>query len=75
MYLTRIDRIQGRRDFRGEGYELRSDDWGVIRAARGMYFSTDARTDAKAHHKDIPISVSADDLFVETCHGESVPLL
>jgi type VI secretion system secreted protein VgrG len=58
-YLTRIEHIQGRKDFRGEGYELRSDDWGVIRAARGMYLSTDARADAKAHHKDMSERIDA----------------
>ena len=32
--ITRIDHVQGRNDFRGEGFELRTDGWGVIRAAK-----------------------------------------
>ena len=35
-YLTRVTGTQGRRDFRGEGYELRTDGWGALRAAKGL---------------------------------------
>lgn len=35
-YLTRITGREGRRDFRGEGYELRTDGWGALRAAKGL---------------------------------------
>ncbi|MDR2367617.1 MAG: type VI secretion system tip protein VgrG [Deltaproteobacteria bacterium] len=51
-YLTRINHLEGRRDFRGEGFELRTDGWGVIRAARGLVLTTDARRRAGEHHKD-----------------------
>jgi type VI secretion system secreted protein VgrG len=35
-YLTRVTGTEGRRDFRGEGYELRTDGWGALRAAKGL---------------------------------------
>lgn len=35
-YLTRVTGTEGRRDFRGEGYELRTDGWGSLRAAKGL---------------------------------------
>lgn len=35
-YLTRVTGMEGRRDFRGEGYELRTDGWGALRAAKGL---------------------------------------
>lgn len=35
-YLTRVTDTQGRRDFRGEGFELRTDGWGAVRAAKGL---------------------------------------
>jgi type VI secretion system secreted protein VgrG len=52
-YITRVNNVEGRKDFRGEGFELRTDGWGVIRAAKGMYISTDARSQAEEHHKDL----------------------
>ena len=52
-YLTRVNHLEGRKDFRGEGFELRTDDWGVVRAAKGLYISTDARNDAAGKQKDL----------------------
>ncbi len=52
-YLTRINHIQGRGDFRGEGFELRTDDWGVVRAGKGLYLNTEARKNAINYHKDL----------------------
>jgi len=52
-YITRVNHVDGRNDFRGEGFELRTDGWGVMRAAKGLYISTDARPAAQAHQKDI----------------------
>jgi Uncharacterized protein conserved in bacteria len=52
-YITRINHGSGRKDFRGEGFELRTDGWGVIRAAKGIYISTDKREAAVNHQKDI----------------------
>lgn len=52
-YLTRVNHIEGRQDFRGEGFELRTDGWGAMRAAKGLFISTDIRSSAQAHHKDM----------------------
>jgi type VI secretion system secreted protein VgrG len=51
-YITRIDHITGRKDFRGEGFELRTDGWGVLRAAKGLLISTFERAFAVKHQKD-----------------------
>jgi type VI secretion system secreted protein VgrG len=39
-YLTRVVGRTGRRDYRGEGYELRTDGWGSLRAAKGLLLTT-----------------------------------
>lgn len=52
-YLTRVNHHEGRTDFRGEGFELRTDGWGVVRAAKGLYISTDARAKGEKHQKDL----------------------
>ncbi len=52
-YITRIPDTKGRKDFRGEGFELRTDAWGAIRAGRGMQISTHARSLAAGYHKDL----------------------
>jgi type VI secretion system secreted protein VgrG len=51
-YITRVNNVQGRKDFRGEGFELRTDGWGVVRAAEGLYISTNERALAEKHVKD-----------------------
>jgi uncharacterized protein (DUF2345 family) len=48
-----------RYNFCGEGFELRTDGWGAIRAAKGMFLSTDARQNADAYHKDMNEAVNA----------------
>ena len=50
-YITRVNHREGRRDFRGEGFELRTDRWGVMRASRGMYISTYPRGGAEQNQK------------------------
>ncbi|MFJ4293204.1 type VI secretion system Vgr family protein [Cupriavidus sp. NPDC089707] len=52
-YITRVPDADGRKDMRGEGFELRTDGHGAIRSAKGMLVSTEARHDAKGHHKDM----------------------
>ncbi|EON19881.1 hypothetical protein C265_10756 [Cupriavidus sp. GA3-3] len=51
-FLTRIIRGSGRKDKRGEGFELRSDAQGVVRA-NGLLLTTEPRANASAHHKDM----------------------
>ena len=41
--ITRIAGSSGRQEARGDGFELRSDAFGAVRAAAGLSLSTDAR--------------------------------
>ncbi|RUS67396.1 Actin cross-linking toxin VgrG1 [Saezia sanguinis] len=52
-YLTHPRRNDGTGDGRGEGFELRTDDWGAIRAAKGLYISTDERQNAQGKQLDL----------------------
>ncbi|MFT4064500.1 type VI secretion system Vgr family protein [Paraburkholderia sp.] len=52
-FITRIDGNKGRQDARGEGFELRTDRWGVLRAARGLLATTFARSNAAGKAKDM----------------------
>ncbi|WP_207002497.1 type VI secretion system Vgr family protein [Trinickia mobilis] len=51
--IARIPGNAGRQDARGEGFELRTDGHGVVRAAQGMVVTTEARSDAQGHAKDL----------------------
>ncbi|MNR42013.1 hypothetical protein D3C85_1604810 [compost metagenome] len=51
-HVTRIDSNAGRLDARGEGFELRTDAHGAIRATQGLLITTEARPNAKAHLLD-----------------------
>ncbi|MCI1015601.1 type VI secretion system tip protein VgrG [Herbaspirillum sp. C7C2] len=48
-HITRIEQREGRRDARGQGFELRSDAHGVIRAAQGLLLTSEARPKAHGH--------------------------
>ena len=52
-YVTRIPDTKGRKDYRGQGLELRTDQWGAVRAAQGLAITTYARNLAAKHTKDI----------------------
>ncbi len=52
-HITRIEDNGGRKDARGEGFELRTDGHGVLRAKDGLLISTEARGNAQAHAKDM----------------------
>lgn len=51
-HITRIEDNAGRKDARGEGWELATNAWGVARAAQGMLITTEARQNAASHMKD-----------------------
>ncbi|MET3495615.1 type VI secretion system Vgr family protein [Variovorax boronicumulans] len=51
-HITRIEDHAGRKDARGEGFELRTDGHGVLRAKDGMLITTEARDSARAHALD-----------------------
>jgi type VI secretion system secreted protein VgrG len=52
-HITRIQDTQGRRDARGEGWEIVTNAWGVARACKGMLITTEARPNAAGHIKDM----------------------
>lgn len=41
------------REKRGDGFELRTDSWGAIRAGKGLFISTDLRTQAASEQLDM----------------------
>ncbi|UZA08074.1 type VI secretion system Vgr family protein [Moraxella bovis] len=59
-HIRRLTTPQGRGEYRGEGFEVRTDGHGVIRAGRGLLLSTQARTQAQSHLTDIqePIGIA-----------------
>ncbi|MBZ2209616.1 type VI secretion system tip protein VgrG [Massilia sp. R798] len=52
-HITRIDDNAGRKDARGEGWELRTDGHGVARAAKGLLITTEGRQTARGPIKDL----------------------
>ncbi|WUR14984.1 type VI secretion system Vgr family protein [[Empedobacter] haloabium] len=64
-HVTRIDDNRGRLDARGEGWELRTDGHGVLRAAKGMLVTTEARMQAQSHIKDMGETAAR----LKTAHG------
>jgi type VI secretion system secreted protein VgrG len=52
-FVRRIETEEGRQDPRGEGFELRSDGHGVLRAGEGMLVSTHARKASAGGMKEL----------------------
>ena len=52
-HITRIEDNAGRKDPRGEGFELRTDGHGALRAKDGLLISTEGRSAASAHITDM----------------------
>jgi type VI secretion system secreted protein VgrG len=52
-HITRVEDNAGRKEARGEGFELRTDGHGVLRAQDGLLITTEARPDAARHAKDM----------------------
>ena len=52
-HISRIEDNAGRKDPRGEGFELRTDGHGAIRAKDGLLISTEGRSAASAHITDM----------------------
>ena len=51
-HITRIESNAGRQDYRGHGFELRTDGHGALRARSGLLITTEARHGASAHMLD-----------------------
>jgi type VI secretion system secreted protein VgrG len=45
--------VDGERQARGEGFELRTDSWGAIRASKGLFISADGQSGARGKQKDM----------------------
>jgi len=52
-HINRIDDNAGRKDARGQGFELRTDGIGAVRAQQGLLLSTEGRPNARAHITDM----------------------
>jgi len=52
-HIARIEDNAGRKDLRGEGWELRTDGHGIARAAKGLLITTEARQSARGQIKDM----------------------
>ncbi|OUY08933.1 type VI secretion system Vgr family protein [Acinetobacter populi] len=57
-YITRIPDASGRTDYRGEGFELRTDGHGAIRAEKGLILTSYGKPDAESYVKDIDESTT-----------------
>jgi type VI secretion system secreted protein VgrG len=57
-HIGRIEDTAGRKEDRGEGWELTTNAWGVLRAGKGILVTTDARMDARSHAKDLSETVA-----------------
>lgn len=50
--------VDGERQARGEGFELRTDSWGAIRAGKGLFISADGQAAAQGKQKDMQAALS-----------------
>jgi type VI secretion system secreted protein VgrG len=57
-HITRIEDNTGRKDVRGEGFELATEAWGAIRAGKGLLVTTELRRQAAGHTKDMGETVA-----------------
>jgi type VI secretion system secreted protein VgrG len=49
--------VDNEKDKRGEGFELRTDGWGAIRAGRGVFISADEQTRAHGQQLDMDAAI------------------
>jgi type VI secretion system secreted protein VgrG len=56
-HITRIQDNEGRKDARGEGWEIATNAWGVARAGKGMLITTEARPNATGQAKNMSETV------------------
>ncbi|MBS9439859.1 type VI secretion system tip protein VgrG [Photorhabdus noenieputensis] len=54
-----VDSQRPHPDKRGEGFELRTDDWGAIRAGKGLFISTDEQLKAQGKTLEMQEALSA----------------
>ncbi|WP_449105241.1 type VI secretion system baseplate subunit TssK [Pseudomonas mohnii] len=49
--------VDAKKHKRGEGFELRTDDWGSIRAAKGLFISADKQAKAQGRQLDMDAAI------------------
>jgi type VI secretion system secreted protein VgrG len=49
--------VDAQKHKRGEGFELRTDDWGVIRGGKGVFISADGQAKAKGEQLDMQAAI------------------
>jgi type VI secretion system secreted protein VgrG len=52
-HIVRVESTAGRGEARGDGFELRTDGCGVVRAGRGMLVTTEEQAGAASHVKNM----------------------
>lgn len=57
-HITRVEDNAGRKDPRGQGFELRTDGHGALRAKDGLLLTTEPRPNAQSHALDSAETVS-----------------
>jgi type VI secretion system secreted protein VgrG len=57
-YVTRVEDNEGRKDGRGEGFDLRTDGHGVVRSGSGLYLTTELRLNAQGAMKEMEETVN-----------------
>jgi type VI secretion system secreted protein VgrG len=57
-HINRIEDNAGRKDARGQGFELRTDGHGAVRAQYGLLLSTEGRPNAGAHITDMAVTLA-----------------
>ncbi|MDP9603233.1 UNVERIFIED_ORG: type VI secretion system secreted protein VgrG [Variovorax paradoxus] len=57
-HIGRIEDTAGRKEPRGQGFELRTDGHGVVRSAKGLLVTTETRMNAQAHITDMGETVA-----------------
>ncbi|QXF35592.1 type IV secretion protein Rhs [Photorhabdus akhurstii] len=54
---------------RGQGFELRTDDWGAIRAGKGLFISADQQVKASGQQLDMQRALAELDAALQTAAG------
>ncbi|HEY1042283.1 MAG TPA: type VI secretion system Vgr family protein [Telluria sp.] len=72
-HINRVEDNLGRKDARGEGWELRTDGHGVARAAKGLLITTEARPSASGAMKDMRETLQRLDV-AQQCHDSLTDL-
>jgi type VI secretion system secreted protein VgrG len=68
-YLTGVPGNPGRKDARGEGFDLRTDGHGTVRGAKGLFLTTEGQVQAIGGHLDRGEFIRCLQAAIETAKG------